>query len=158
MIQSRVLCDCFEEAYAQCGKAKEVANWLISDCMKMLNRKQMTVDMLSISGKALGKLVSLVADGKVGSANAKKILAVMFEEDIDPDTYAQENGFVISNDTDNIKTVIRNVVASDPKSVADFKSGKEKALMALFGRCMKELKGNCDPQVLRGLLLEIINE
>jgi Asp-tRNA(Asn)/Glu-tRNA(Gln) amidotransferase B subunit len=30
--------------------------------------------------------------------------------------------------------------------------------MALFGKCMKELKGNCDPQTLRTLLLETINE
>ncbi len=158
LIQSRALCDCFEEAYTQCGMAKEVANWIISDCMKILNKKQMNVDALNISGKALGQLVSLVADGKVGSANAKKILAAMFEEPIDPVAYAEENGLIISNDTDNIKTVVKAVVAADPKSVADFKSGKEKALMALFGKCMRELKGNCDPQVLRALLLEIINE
>ena len=33
------------------------------------------------------------------------------------------------------------------------KGSKEKALMALFGKCMKELKGNCDPAVLREHLL-----
>ena len=37
-------------------------------------------------------------------------------------------------------------------------SGKEKALMALFGKCMKELKGNCDPQTLRTILIEEINK
>ncbi len=157
LIQSRQMCDCFEEATAECGRAKEVANWLISDCMKILNKKQMTVDALPISGKALGKLIGLVADGKVGNANGRKILAAMFEEDIDPLTYAEQNGLIISNDTDNIKNVVKAVVAADPKSVEDFKSGKEKALMALFGKCMRELKGNCDPQVLRELLLETIN-
>jgi len=157
LIQSRQMCDCFEEAAEECGRAKEVANWLISDCMKILNKKQMTVDALPISGKALGKLIGLVADGKVGSANGRKILAAMFEEDIDPLTYAEQNGLIISNDTDNIKNVVKAVVAADPKSVEDFKSGKEKALMALFGKCMRELKGNCDPQILRELLLETIN-
>ncbi len=155
---SRALCDCFEAAVAECGLAKEAANWIISDCMKMLNRMQLTADMLNINGTALGKLIALVADGKVGGANAKKILAVMFEEDIDPADYAQKNGFVISNNTDEIEAVIKAVVDADPKSVADYKSGKEKALMALFGKCMKELKGNCDPQVLRSLLLKAIGE
>jgi len=158
LIQSRAMCDCFEAAYARCGKAKEAANWLISDCMKILNKKQMTVDMLNISGDALGQLIQLVADGKVGSANGKKILAAMFEEEIDPAAYAEQNGLIISNDTGNIKAVIKTVVDADPKSVADYKSGKEKALMALFGKCMRELKGNCDPQVLRELLLETINQ
>ena len=158
LVQSRALCDCFEAAYAQCGMAKEVANWLISDCMNLLNRKQMTADMLSINGKALGQLVSLVAESKVGRNNAKKILAAMFDEDLDPAAYAEANGFMVSNDTGKIKDVVRDVINSDPKSVADYKSGKEKALMALFGKCMKTLKGNCDPQVLRTLLLEMINE
>lgn len=158
LVQSRALCDCFEAAYAQCGMAKEVANWLISDCMNLLNRKQMTADMLSINGKALGQLVSLVAESKVGRANAKKILAAMFDEDLDPAAYAEANGFMVSNDTGKIKDVVREVINADPKSVADYKSGKEKALMALFGKCMKTLKGNCDPQVLRTLLLEMINE
>ncbi len=158
LLQSRAFCDCFEEAYASCGMAKEVANWLISDCMKILNRKQMTVDMLNISGTALGELVKLVSEGKVGNANAKKILEAMFEEDIAPAEYAEKNGYIISNDTDSIEAVIRAVIAADPKSVEDFKGGKEKALMALFGKCMKELRGNCSPQLLREMLLKIINE
>ena len=35
---------------------------------------------------------------------------------------------------------------------------KEKALMALFGKCMKELKGNCDPQTLRTILIDAVNK
>ena len=54
--------------------------------------------------------------------------------------------------------VIKAVVDADPKSVADFKGGKEKALMALFGKCMKELRGNCDPQTLRVALLAYIEK
>ena len=158
LTQSRTMCDCFEAAYEQCHMAKEIANWLISDCMKLLNRKQMTMDMLPIDGKALGQLVSLVAEGKVGNANAKKILAVMFERDLDPGVYAEENGFIISNDTDKIKKVVKTVVDADQKSVDDYKRGKEKALMALFGKCMKELKGNCDPKLLREYLLDVINQ
>jgi aspartyl-tRNA(Asn)/glutamyl-tRNA(Gln) amidotransferase subunit B len=157
LTQSRALCDCFEAAYAVAGKAKEAANWLISDCMKILNRKQMTVDMLAISGRSLGELIKLVSDGRVSQPNAKKILSAMFEEDIDPAAYAEANGLIVSNDTGRIEEVISAVVSADPKSVADFKGGKEKALMALFGKCMKELKGNCDPQLLRKLLIDCIN-
>lgn len=152
---SRAFCDCFEEAYKICGSAKEVANWLISDCMNMLNRAQMTVDELTLDGKSLGELIKLCMDGKVTRGNAKKILAKMFESDtvIDPAAYAEENGFVVSNDTGKMEEIIQAVVAADPKSVADYKGGKEKALMALFGKCMKELRGNCDPQILREALL-----
>ncbi len=158
LVESRAFCDVFEEAYAECGLAKDVANWILKDCANLLNRKQLTSDMLDVDGKALGKLIKLVADEKVGRANAKVILAELFEREIDPETFAKEKGFIVSNDTGLVEKVVAEVVAADSKSVADYKSGKEKAFMALFGKCMKELKGNCNPQVLKELLLKQINE
>ena len=158
LVQSIALCDIFEDAYAESGLAKDSANWIITDCMNILKQKQLTSDMLEINGKALGQLIKLVADDKVTRGNAKKILNVMFDEDIDPAAYAEENGFIVSNDMGQVEEIVKAVIAADPKSVSDFKGGKEKALMALFGKCMKELKGNCNPQVLREMLLKFINE
>ncbi|MGN0686912.1 MAG: Asp-tRNA(Asn)/Glu-tRNA(Gln) amidotransferase subunit GatB [Oscillospiraceae bacterium] len=159
LTQSRALCDCFEAAYAECGQAKEAANWLISDCMNILNKKQMTADDLTIDGTALGKLIRLVIDGKVQRGNAKRILSEMFDRDIsDVEQYAKDNNYIVSNDTGAIEAVIKAVVAEDTRSVNDYKSGKEKALMALFGKCMKQLKGNCSPDMLRELLIKAINE
>ena len=131
---------------------------MISEVMNVLNAKKMTYDMLSVDGKVLGKLILLVSSGKVGRANAKKILSEMFDDaQIDPEKYAEENGLIVSNDTSKIEEVVKAVVAGDPKAVSDYKSGKEKAIMAVFGKCMKELKGNCDPQVLKGILVDYIN-
>lgn len=156
--KSIALCECFEGAYEVCKNAKDAANWMISEVMNVLNAKKMTYDMLSVDGKVLGKLILLVSSGKVGRANAKKILSEMFDDaQIDPEKYAEENGLIVSNDTSKIEEVVKAVVAGDPKAVSDYKSGKEKAIMAVFGKCMKELKGNCDPQVLKGILVDYIN-
>ncbi len=158
LISSRALCDCFEDAYGVCGKAKDAANWIISEIMSILNSKKMTFDMLTLDGKALGKLINLVSEGTVGRANARKVLSAMFDDDsIDPQKYAEENGFIVSNDTSLVEGVVKKVCDSDPQTVADIRGGRDKAIMALFGRCMKELKGNCDPQVLRKALMDYIN-
>lgn len=158
LTDSRALCDAFEAALAVCGSAKEAANWIISDCMSLLNKRQLTADQLTVNGTALGELIKLVTDGKVGRGNAKKILEALFDSDLDPAKYAEEQGFIVSNDTGLIDKVIKEAIAADPRAVADFKGGKEKALMALFGKCMKQLKGNCDPQVLRTMLIDEINK
>ena len=159
LTKSIALCECFEGAYAVTKNAKEAANWILSEVMTILNARKMTYDQLTLDGKALGSLILLVTGGKVGRANAKKILAAMFDDaSIEPEAYAEANGFVMSNDTGKAEAVVKAVIAADPKSVADFKGGKEKALMALFGKCMKELKGNCDPQTLRKLLIDEINK
>ena len=158
LTKSIALCECFEKAYEVCGNAKDVANWIISEAMSILNVRKMTYDMLDVDGKALGELINLVSGGKVSRVNGKKILSAMFDDPhIDPAKYAESNGYVVSNDTGLIEKVVAQVIAGDPKAVSDFKGGKEKALMSLFGRCMKELKGNCDPQVLRTILIDAIN-
>ncbi len=158
LTESRALCDCFEAALAVSGKAKDAANWLLSDTMTILNAKKMTSDMLKINGAALGELINLVSEGTVGRANGRKILAAMFDdESISPAKYAEENGYIVSRDTSLIESVVAAAIAADPKAVADYKSGKEKAIMSIFGRCMKELRGNCDPQTLREILIDAIN-
>ncbi len=157
---SIALCECFETAAEICGDAKEAANWITSDVMRILNAKQMTYEMLDIDSEAFGRLITLSMDGKISRANGKKILSAMFDQkDIDPETYAKENDMLIGEQNDDfILDIVKKVVAADPKSVSDYRSGKEKALMALFGKCMRELKGNCDPQQLRTILLDCIKE
>ena len=155
---SRALCDCFEEASAVTGKPKDVANWLLSDVMSNLNARHMTSDELALPAKALAELIALVSDGKVSRPNGKKILAAMFDDaTITPAAYAEANGMIVSNDTGLLEKVVREVVLADPKSVADYKGGREKVLMAFFGRCMKELRGNCDPQTLQKALKDFID-
>ncbi|MBP5313886.1 MAG: Asp-tRNA(Asn)/Glu-tRNA(Gln) amidotransferase subunit GatB [Eggerthellaceae bacterium] len=153
LTQSRVLCDCFDEAYAVSGLAKESANWILSNCMGILNKNGQTMDDLRISGSSLGKLIKAVADGQISNANARKILEAMFDEDIDPIEHAKENGLVNSNDTGEIESIVAAVVANNAKDAADFRAGNEKAINPLFGACMRELKGKCDPQVLRSILI-----
>lgn len=159
LTKSIALCECFETAYSVCGSAKDAANWMISEVMSILNARKMTYDMLDIDGKALGELIVLVASGKVGRANGKKILAAMFDDNtIVPEKYAEANGLIVSNDTGLIEKTVKAAIEADPKAVSDYKSGKEKAIMSIFGKCMKELRGNCDPQVLRTILIDMINK
>ncbi len=82
----------------------------------------------------------------------------MFAEDVDPKAYAEANDMIISNDTDAVMDVIRAIVAANEKDANDFRGGNEKAINPLFGKCMKELKGNCAPQQLREMLIAAIME
>ena len=157
--KSIALCDCFENATNVCNSPKDAANWMMGEVMNLLNAKKMTCDMLSINGQKLGKLILLVKAGKVGRANARIVLDAMFEDvNIEPEVYAEEHDFLICNDTEHIQKIVKAVVDADPKSVADYKNGKEKALMFLFGKCMKELKGNCNPQQLRSILCNYVGK
>ena len=132
-------------------------NTIFRECVTRYDYAQNLVVVKCYTGMAnaaCAALDSIHWEGVVGTiAGDDTILVVMRNE-----AYAEKMGFIVSNDTGLIESVVKAVVAADPASVAAYKGGREKALMALFGKCMKELRGNCDPQVLRGVLLAEIEK
>jgi len=159
LTRSIAVSECFEGAYATCKNAKEAANWVISEVLALLNAGQQSADALTLDGARLGEVILLVLNGTVGRANAKKILAALLEDpDLDPAEYVKQHGFVICNDAKEIEDVVRFVLAENPRAVADYKGGKEKALMSLYGACMKALRGNCDPLLLKRILSDEIRK
>jgi len=56
-----------------------------------------------------------------------------------------------------IVSIVEKVIAENDKAVADYKSGKTKAMQSLFGLIMRELKGTGDPAMIRKLLEEKLN-
>ena len=158
LASSLALCDCFEDAVKVSDSPKDAVNWLLSEVMSEMNTRGIPRDELPLSGEALGKLILLTRSGRISRASARRILPVLFDHpNTDPAEYAEGNGLTVTADVDLLYKTAREAVSADPKSVADYLGGKDKALMALFGRCMKALKGNCDPIALREALLHVIN-
>ena len=52
--------------------------------------------------------------------------------------------------------MLKEVIAKNPKAIADYKGGKEKALGALVGQTMKAMKGKANPAMVNEKLREIL--
>lgn len=50
----------------------------------------------------------------------------MFEEDIDPEIYVEEQGLRMVRDEGALTQVLEQVIAENPQAVADYKGGKKK--------------------------------
>ena len=64
-----------------------------------------------------------------------------FETGKNPDKIVEEEGLVQITDTGAIEEIVKQVIADNPKSVEDFKSGKGKAIGFLVGQVMRASKG-----------------
>ena len=60
------------------------------------------------------------------------------------------------NDTGALEKVLTEVIAANPQSVADYKSGKEKAIGFLVGQTMKAMKGKADPAAVNQMLRDML--
>ena len=155
---SKKLADIFEETTALCNKPKKVSNWLITETMRILKEKNMDPEDIAFSPKSLARIIELADEGSINSNVAKEIFEKIFDEDIDPDKYIEENGLKQVNDEGALKATVEKVIADNPQSVADYRAGKEKAIGFLVGQTMKATQGKANPQMINKILNEILNK
>ena len=76
----------------------------------------------------LVKMIQMIESGAINRKVAKKVFEAIFDEDVDPEVYVEENGLKTVNDEGALRKVIEEIVANNPKSVEDYKAGKKKAM------------------------------
>ncbi|MDE6698531.1 MAG: Asp-tRNA(Asn)/Glu-tRNA(Gln) amidotransferase GatCAB subunit B, partial [Lachnospiraceae bacterium] len=151
------MADMFEETTAICKLPKKVSNYLMGETMKLLKAANKEPDELSFSPENLAKLIMLAENGTINGSVAKDVFKKIFEEDIDPEKYVEENGLKMDNDEEGLKATIEEIVAKNPQSVEDYKNGKDKAIGFLVGQTMKATGGKANPGVINKILKEILS-
>ena len=68
------------------------------------------------------------------------------------DRIIEARGLRQISDTGAIDAILDEVLAANPKSVEEFRAGKEKAFNALVGQAMKATKGKANPALVNELL------
>lgn len=153
---SKHLADLFEETVAICGQPKKVSNWLMGETLRLLKEKGMEAEDICFSPQNLAKLIGLVDSKAVNSTVAKEVFEVLFDKDIDPETYVEEKGLKTVNDEGALRRAVEEVIAVNPQSVEDYRNGKEKAIGFLVGQTMKVMKGKADPSMVNQILKELL--
>ncbi len=156
LTESKAMADLFEAATAICHQPKKVSNWLMVETMRLLKEQDMAPEDIRFSPEHLAALVTLTEEGTINSTVAKEVFEAMFDSDVDPEVYVDEHGLKTVNDEDALMAVISDVIEKNPKAVADYKGGKEKALGALVGQTMKAMKGKADPELVNQKLRNML--
>jgi aspartyl-tRNA(Asn)/glutamyl-tRNA(Gln) amidotransferase subunit B len=152
---NRELFDYFEKALASTGpaQAKLVANWLQGEISARLNREELEIAAAPVSPEQLAGLIARIADNTISNAIAKKVFEALWSrEGHSADDIIERQGLRQITDTGAIEAMIDEVLAANPKSVEEFRAGKEKAFNALVGQVMKATKGKANPQQVNDLL------
>lgn len=153
---SKHMADIFEETISLGANPKKVSNWLMVETMRLLKEHEMEPEDIKFSATNLAKLIQLTDEKAINSTVAKEVFEQIFNEDIDPVAYVEEKGLKTVNDEGALRSTIEQVIANNPQSVEDYKSGKKKAIGFLVGQTMKEMKGKADPSMINQILVELL--
>lgn len=152
------LADLFEAAVQKGSAPKEASNWLMGETMRIVKDKGIEPDQVKLTGENFAKFLKLIENDVINKTVAKEVFEAIFDGDVNPEAYVEEHGLKMDNDTDGLKKIIEEVVANNPKAVADYQGGNKKAIGALVGQTMKATQGKANPQMINKILNEILNK
>ncbi len=143
----------FEAAARDARKPKTVANWILNDLQNALSNAGKTIEDCPIPPEALDELVNLIDSGRISGKQGKEVFAEMFATWERAGAIVREKGIEQLSDVSAIEALCDQVIAANPKPVADFKAGNAGSLNFLKGQVMKLSRGKANPQ-LAGEILE----
>ena len=152
------LADLFEAAVQKGSAPKEASNWLMGVTMRIVKDKGIEPDQVKLTGENFAKFLKLIENDVINKTVAKEVFEAIFDGGVNPEAYVEEHGLKMDNDTDGLKKIIEEVVANNPKAVADYQGGNKKAIGALVGQTMKATQGKANPQMINKILNEILNK
>ena len=154
---SKALVDFYDAVHTHYGDAKKISNWIMGELLAKVNAEGIELNALKIQPEQMAALLKLVDSGEISGKIAKKVFAEMFETGNNPGDIIKKQGLMQISDETALKTMIEQVVETNPKSVEDYKAGKTKALGFLVGQIMKQSRGQANPAVINRLLVEKLN-
>jgi aspartyl-tRNA(Asn)/glutamyl-tRNA(Gln) amidotransferase subunit B len=151
---SRELGAYFEAVAAALGQshAKLAANWVMGELSGMLNRDNIEITASRISAAALAELLKRIVDATISGKIAKEVFESMWADGKAADAIIEERGLKQITDSSAIERVIDEVMAANPKQLADYRSGKDKLFGFFVGQVQKATGGKANPAQLNELL------
>jgi aspartyl-tRNA(Asn)/glutamyl-tRNA(Gln) amidotransferase subunit B len=158
LTSSQAMATYYEAVVAKAGKdnAKAAANWLMGDVSSALNRADVAIENSPVEASQLALLLKRIADGTISNNAGKKVFSLMWdaqsEDEHLADAIIEREGLKQISDTGALEAIVDEVLANNAKSVEQYKAGKEAAINALIGQCMKASKGKANPAQVTELL------
>lgn len=146
----------FERTVEITKNPKDSANWIMGELMKMLNDTQTLPENMAFDKDSLGEIINMLNGNKISRDSAKKVFKAVFEENVNPAEYVKANNMEMVSDTGAIKPIVEEVIANNPKAVAEYKEGKEKAIGFLIGQSMRALRGKAPASEVTKILKELL--
>lgn len=152
--QGREFVDYYVASADAVGDGKIVTNWLQQDVLRVMKEQGLAIADYPVKADRLSDLLKKVKAGDVDTGRGREVLQYMFDNGTDAAASMAALG-IEKVDESALIALCEELVAANPKLVADVKAGKMQAAGAFVGQAKKK-NPNANPGRVRELCLEII--
>jgi len=136
------------------GDGKLASNWMQQDVLRTLNERGGIIGDFPIRPDALADLIGRVQKGDFDTSRGREIFAEVLASGRSVADVVGSLGIAAVGD-DELLALCKELLAANPKIVADVQGGKEQAAAGLIGQAKKR-NPNVNPGKVRALCLELI--
>jgi aspartyl-tRNA(Asn)/glutamyl-tRNA(Gln) amidotransferase subunit B len=152
LVSSRALADYYEETAKLSGDPKAASNWILTEVLKVLNEKGIEVGRFGVAPRDLADLLALVRGGRISGKIAKQVFQQIVETGETAGSIVERGGLAQIVDEQELLRIARAVIAENPSSVQDYRSGKARAFRFLVGKMMEATGGRANPEMTSAIL------
>ena len=126
--------------------AKLAANWMLGDLAAALNREELSIEQSPVGAAQLAGVIQRISDGTISHKIGKSVFEALWNgEGENADAIIDTRGLRQISDVGALERIVDEVLARSAAQIADYKAGKEKALMSIVGQVMKASQGKANP-------------
>ena len=158
LTSDREIADLFDGAVELGAAPKKASNYIMSEVLRKGKTEGSEDVTVGISSRQLYEILSLVDNGTVSLAATREVLENIWLSDKSPAAAVEALGLKQNNDSGAIEAVLKEIIAANPKVVADYKAGNAKVTAFFVGQVMKATKGKANPKIINELLPKLIGD
>lgn len=147
----------FEDTVKIFPKPKAVANFILTEVLRYLNRDKMDISETKLNPLFLAELLELVEKDLISITIAKQqVFPEVYEKGISPKIVVAEKNLLQESSEAELKKICEEVLKENPSEVERYKSGKKGLLGFFVGQAMKKTQGKANPKILNKIFTELL--
>ena len=154
--QGAALVEYYVATATGCNDGKLASNWVQQDVLRTLNERGGTIGEFPVRPPALADLLTRVKQGQLDTSRAREVFQRVVTDSSTIAAAIEALG-IKQVDESELIALCRELLAANPKIVADIRSGNEKAAGALVGQARKR-NPNANPKRVQELCIELVRE
>ncbi len=162
LTEHRGTADYYEQVVALSShpeRPRLAANWINNDLRTRAADANADISQVGLGPRRLHELLTLLEAGTITTRAAREqLLPAMLESDEPATAIVNRLGLSQVSDEAALRATIRQVIADNPKPVADYRAGKAAAAKALLGPLMRATRGSANPAVASKILQQELDE
>ena len=153
LTSSREVADYYEDMIRSLGGGYKLASsWITVELFGALKRAGLEISQAPIGSRLLAGLLLQIQNNVINGKTAKDVFDAMWNGEGEAEGIIAAKGLRQISDAGELERVIDGVLGANPKSVEEFRAGKEKAFNALVGQAMKATRGKGNPAQINDIL------